>query len=410
MESTVPGSFLHQLASSSRISPVPQLSPQEVLQNIFTGTSTSSKSLCLASPNFPAAKDSQPDFLLSPIEETQRPQLAAYIQDALITSNHDMNTGVESSTRSGSPFLAQQPPATADNSSFLLSPIALRSSAVESTISLPDESDPNTTSCVTPLSETLAIHTIEWALTAFDEGKIATQTSKAHWVSVLCPECSTWIGTGQKDKGNLDLGSYPRFFSPLVSHLGGAKCKRARTKTPASNSSASTSISTLTPALTTGTSSPFTPAVRSSPLTPGAICAYEPSSTRLPSLPPCPGISFEWLVEDGPYNQTFPLARIGDGPNDLPFWVETHGQADQKHFAWSKSCSGVSQDALGLQSCSLCNLIVPRVQELMDQAKEISKFTNHRFYSWKQLLDLLRDRTAELNVYKLKVSNSVFTR
>ncbi|RDB26720.1 hypothetical protein Hypma_005418 [Hypsizygus marmoreus] len=112
----------------------------------------------------------------------------------------------------------------------------------------------------------------------------------------------------------------------------------------------------------------------------------------------CPGVSVQWPVETGSFNETFPWARVGEAPQSLPFRVEVHDQGRTVR-AWSKECLGVSTSG-GLH-CHRCSDVPPRVSSLATLAIEARAHTNHRFLNPLQLRGLICDREAEINRLKL---------
>ncbi|KAJ7575717.1 hypothetical protein C8J56DRAFT_900687 [Mycena floridula] len=279
-----------------------------------------------------------------------------------------------------------------------------------------------------------------WARAEYLAGRLTTsKDNSSDIVSLVCPKCGTWINSGQTDPDGQLLAM--RFFAALGQHMKGGKCeKRQREKltrdddmdsshsespisirdqslppiSPAlSRRSSSVSLSPYLarrPSLSINTASPAPSfSIPSTPITPASGAHFRfstPGSKQNELGDPCPGLAFDWNIDDKPFFQTFPVQRIGSEPDFLPFWYQGRGSQMELHFAISKKCTHFARsDPFRLRPCDLCEGLKPKIDRLRELANGADHNVGYQYLNWDQLHTRLDKKRDEITGLKFKMLN-----
>jgi hypothetical protein len=114
----------------------------------------------------------------------------------------------------------------------------------------------------------------------------------------------------------------------------------------------------------------------------------------------CPGVELVWLLDIGPFNDTFPWSRIGDSDDSLSFLIGVMADSQQR-TAISKFCMKVANQ--DLSPCQYCAEIPAKVKHLADIASHANSHTHHNLLSPSQLRSHIAIMNDEMNHWKLRV-------
>ncbi|KII88930.1 hypothetical protein PLICRDRAFT_29388 [Plicaturopsis crispa FD-325 SS-3] len=245
---------------------------------------------------------------------------------------------------------------------------------------------------------------------------------------VLCPYCGTWIQTGSYHKNTMPLTSHAlgklcrlgqqrfelaraqqarnRIF-PSTSTASGSM-SRARTAPPASPSRGTRiefQIETPSKFMAGGeydmeidSSSDSMPSPSSHRPSPDAPPSHAPEA--LPATYECPGIHLDWPNDH--FFETYPFHRHDLSLNALGYKFCAVEKNGTEFRVRSDVCEG--QSAHGA-ICRNCADLTKTVERLAAMARDAAPHTNHRFLTYEQLRDMLRDRNKDIHLLRLDSLN-----
>jgi hypothetical protein len=255
-------------------------------------------------------------------------------------------------------------------------------------------------------------------------------------VTLQCPNCFAWVSTGARASSLFYINGQKRYFTSFVNHSISKKCRASYLKSRQLSSEATPSPSMSYHSLGSHSASPLLLWTFSTPLNYPLNTSFTPttevsaSSTTLfdvvtrpeadmalarlaiwaeakvvtyflLSINSCHSIDLVWPGEIGPFNETFPWSRIGDGPDTLPFWLNVTGNSEQKRIIVAKNCTTVASTNSG--ACDECAMIPAAIKHLADLSSHAKSHTPYGFLSARQLKEHLVDVKDDANRWKLKV-------
>lgn len=220
-----------------------------------------------------------------------------------------------------------------------------------------------------------------------------TISDQQRW-RLLCPDCQQWVQTSVSSQ--LPLWC-PGQFSSLSSHRGSRKCLKAANDKikpmcdrTGSDAPLPRSLSITSDHRYVSFRLQYTYIVTSYASRP--LRAFSPAPA-LNSI--CTGVPVVWPDDLRPFIMLFPWERYHNGPDALPFFIDTRNPNDLR--LQSKHC--ISHGT----PCDECSEIPLQVERLADIARTPKAHTNYKFLGLAHMQDIARTFAEQIKQLKLQV-------